>query len=136
MRNRQIKLVGDHDETLDLSNPKHAEIHRREMNVARHVMAELQQSYPGHPWAVRVDGKGIAKAVLIKLPAIMRARDHYVIPMPMLMRGSIGDFQRLVRHAGGELLERFNIPRSGFLVDPFLLARQLHLRAPGAKVPS
>ena len=136
MRNRQIKLVGDHDETLDLRDEKNQELHRREMNVARHVMAELQQAYPGHPWAVRVDGKGLAKAVLIKLPAIMRPRDHYVLPMPLLMRGSIGDFQRLVRHAGGELLERFNIPRSGFLVDPFLLARQLHLRAPGAKVPS
>ena len=82
MRNRQVKLVADHDETLDLSDPHQAEIHRREMTVARNVMNVLQRVYPGHPWAVRVDGKGLAKAVLIKLPAVMRPRDHYIIPMP------------------------------------------------------
>ena len=136
MRNRQIKLVADHDETLDLSDPKQADIHRREMNVARAVMAELQLAYPTHPWAVRVDGKGIYKAVMVKLPAIMRPRDHYVLPMSLLLGGSIGDFQRLVRRAGGEILERFNIPRSGFSADPFLIARQLHMNSPGAKVPT
>lgn len=136
MRNRQVKLVGDHDETLDLSDPAQAEIHRREMNVARHIMTELQLAYPMHPWGVRVDAKGKAKAALIKLPAIMPAKSHYVIPLATLLGGSVGDFKRLVRQAGGEILERYNIPRSGFTSDPFLLARQAHLRAPSAKVPT
>jgi len=135
MQNRQVKLVGDHDETLDLSDPKQAEIHRREMNVARNVMAELQAAYPTHPWGVRVDAKGKAKAALIKLPAIMPAQSHYVIPLATLLGGSVADFKRLVRQAGGEILERYNIPRSGFLADPFLLARQAAIR-PGAKVPT
>lgn len=136
MRNRQIKIVADHDETLDLSDPKQRAVHDREMNIARAVMRELMASYPAHPWGVRVDGKGLAKAVMIKLPAVMRPRDHYVIPMVTLMAGTIGDFNRLVRHAGGEILERFNIPRSGFLADPFLQARQLHFLNPNAKVPT
>ena len=136
MRNRQIKLVADHDETLDLSNPRHAEIHRREMNVAKHVMDQLHRSYPNHPWAVRVDGKGLYKAVMVKLPAIMRPRDQYVLPMAALLNGTIADFARMVDKAGGEILERYKIPRSGFTADAFLAARQLYFQSPGAKVPT
>lgn len=134
MRNRQVKLVADHDETLDLSDPHQAEIHRREMTVARNVMNVLQRIYPGHPWAVRVDGKGLAKAVLIKLPAVMRPRDHYIIPMPTLLNGTIADFRRLVTNAGGEIMERLDIPRSGFLEDPFVLARDRFKQNPGQRI--
>jgi len=135
MRNRQVKIVGDHDETLDLSDPAQAAIHRKEMNVARFVMAALQKHFPGHAWAVRVDAKGINKAVMVKLPAIMRPQDHYVIPLATLLGGSIGDFDRLIMRAGGEIMERFKIPRSGFREDPFVLARNAHLLRPSAKVP-
>ena len=134
MRNRQVKLIRDHDETLDLSDPKQAEIHRREMSVASNVMNVLQRHYPGHPWMVRVDGKGAYKAALINLLAIMRPQDHYVIPIPVLLGGSINDFRRLVINAGGEIMERFAIPRSGFIEDPFLAGRKLHLQAPSRKI--
>ena len=136
MQKRQVKITGDHDETLDLSDPKNMEIHRREMEVARAVMTVLQQHYPGHPWAVRVDAKGKYKAVMIKLPAIMRAQDHYVLPFPLLLGGTIGDFNRRVIAAGGEIMERFNIPRSGFREDPFVLARNAHILRPSMGPPT
>lgn len=135
MRNRQIKLVESHDETTgDLPAHVAEELHRREMNVARNVMNVLQRQYPGHPWLVTVDAKGKYKAVLIKLPAVMRPRDHYVLPIPTLLNGTIGEFRAMVMRGGGEILERFAIPRSGFTEDPFFAARQLHLRNPGRSI--
>ena len=136
MAGRQIKVTGDHDETLDLTKPENREIHKKEMAVARAVMTVLQEAYPGHPWAVRVDAKGKYKAAMIKLPAIMRSQDHYVLPLPKLLGGTIGDFKRLVIEAGGHIMERFRIPRAGFREDPFVLARNAHILRPGAGVPT
>lgn len=104
------------------------EDHAKEVALACFVMEILQRYYPGHCWSVRVSGGGVndkgrvkPRGVEVKIPILMGTKS-YVIPAPMLM----ADFNqscRLIRAAGGEILERFNIPRSGFQLDPFMLAR-------------
>lgn len=133
---RDVILKKSYEETVDLRDARARETAVKEMRLAKAIMEILNRAYPGHPWLVKVDAKGKTKAALIKLPAIMRAQDYYVLPLWFLLSGSLNDFEAKVRDAGGNLMERFNIPRSGFQEDPFQIARHARIRNPNAKVPT
>lgn len=125
---REMALHFDHNETETPSDEL-----RREHVLCASVMEDLQRFYPGYAWAIRVAGGGVdangrkkPKGVEIKLPVLMPPNKSYVIPAHMLMK-DVNTSTRLVREAGGHILERYNIPRTGFTLDPFLIARRAHL---------
>jgi hypothetical protein len=127
---RDMMLMADHNET----NLEDAKVDR-ELQMCACVMEALQRYYPGHVWMVRAGGGGEDKfgrekprGIEIKIPAIMPVNKCYVIPMPMLLK-SENEFMKRVRDAGGEICERYNLPRSGFELDPFLIARNANLRS-------
>jgi len=94
----------------------HEEHGASDMRLAQTIGVILQHHYPGHFWAVEVDShQGI-----------------YTITIPVLL-GNWKYMQHLsslshenIKKAGGELLERFKIPRSGlkFGIAQFQEARK------------
>lgn len=87
--------------------------------LARKVGETLQRHYADHPWLVEVDhAQGV---VMISLPIIMPRNRKYVLHTSSL---AADPGLRAVIRAGGEILERYNVPRSGFSLDRFLEARE------------
>lgn len=85
----------------------------------------LERNYPGHPWMIEASHK--QGVVFISIP-IFTGRNKYVVHISVLK--SDPGLRHIVR-AGGEILERFNIPRQSFSVDQYvgaLNAMPLNLR--------
>jgi hypothetical protein len=84
-----------------------------DLTMACETGLTLHSHYRGHPWTVEVDSKqGVC---LITLP-ILLGNWKYTIPLKMLNPA-------MVIKAGGEILERFNLPRSRIDFASFLEAR-------------
>jgi len=104
-----------------------AEVRRREEAMAFSVAEELLRWYPGHPWQVDVTlftvhlGEKRPGGVQIKLPVVMPPGKGYNIPLGLLRDAN--SFTKYVREAGGNILERYQIPRGGCSFDHLLAAR-------------
>ena len=99
-----------------------------ELWVARRAFALLEAAYPGHLWLVDCD---LAKGgVAISIPVLMGGNWVYFIRMADLE-------PRKVIMAGGELLERYRLPRGAIRPDRFVEAREEHsiLAQKSKKVP-
>lgn len=102
---------------------------RYDLWVARRTTELLERAYPGHPWLVEADsGKGV---VTLSLPILMGGNWVYLIKWADLTPA------RVVA-AGGEVLERYRLPRGRFDLSRFLEARDRHSLMPGKSraVPS
>lgn len=89
-----------------------------DLALTKAIADVLERHYPSQPWTVEVDhSQGV---VFISLPIIMRRNQKYVLHIDRL-KSDPG--LRSVIRAAGEILERHNVPRSGFRLDHFLHAR-------------
>jgi hypothetical protein len=88
-----------------------------ELLVARSVFALLQQHYGGHLWFV--DCSTQRGGVAISIPILLGGNWVYFIRLADL------DSAAVVR-AGGEILERYRLPRGAFELGAFLDARARH----------
>jgi hypothetical protein len=97
-------------------NGTHGDEHiAADMDMAKQVGECLHKHYRGHFWAVHVDSKqGVC---LISIPVLL-GNWKYLIKLRDLT-------PLAVFNAGGEILERFNIPRSALDVAAFCEARKL-----------
>lgn len=92
--------------------------HARDLALTKRIAETLERHYPSHPWMVEVNhAQGVA---FISLPIIMRNNQKYVLHTDKFL--SDPGLRSVIR-AGGEILERHNVPRSGFRLDDFLRAR-------------
>jgi hypothetical protein len=100
-----------------------------ELLVAKGVFALLQQHYGGHLWFV--DCSTQRGGVAISIPILLGGNWVYFIRLADL------DSAAVVR-AGGEILERYRLPRAPFELGSFLTARARYsiMANPGRKVPS
>ena len=90
-----------------------------EMEIAKNITEILQHFYPGHFWMVHVDARqGIA---YLKIPTLMPKSHCYNIHLHRV--SGPNDLARVVKQFGGEILERFNIPRSGIDIPAYCAAR-------------
>lgn len=90
-----------------------------EVRLCKEIYRVLSAHYPGHPWAIEVHAE--QGFVFITIPPLLGANWGYVLPFGPLD----GDtFRASVIRAGGDLLERFEIPRS--TID---MARYIELEA-------
>lgn len=89
------------------------EFARRDLAMCERVLVELNRHYPGHPWLVNVSHKG--GSVGVKLCYFDRlgrfSRLGYWLPLT-LFASELG--WREVMLAGGELLERYGLPRAAY----------------------
>jgi hypothetical protein len=97
--------------------------------VARRAYALLDRAYTGHGWQVIADSA--QGYVGVRLPILTGGNWAYLIKWADLTPAQ-------VIRAGGELLERYRLPRGRFELGTFLEAREKHsiLLKPGRKVPS
>lgn len=103
----------------------------RDLALTKRMAEVLERHYPGHPWMVQVShAQGVA---YIKLPILMKRNQAYILHIDrMAMDPSL----RCVMRAGGELLEKYSVPRSQFLLDHFLTARDVSRPKPRFIMPS
>lgn len=95
----------------------------RDLALTKRIAAVLEAHYPSHPWMIEVShAQGVA---MISLPIIMRMNQKFVLHTDRL---TSDPSLRAVVRAGGEILERHNVPRSGFRLDHFLHARAANPR--------
>ena len=88
--------------------------------LGKHVGEALAKFYPGHPWGVASE----LEHGIVKLCIQGFSQWQYVIHAASLK----GDpSMKRVMRAGGELLERLDMPRNGFKMDAW--------RAANAKLP-
>jgi len=100
-----------------------------DLAAARAVRRILDTAYPGHDWEVIADsGQGY---IAFRIPALMGINFAYLIKGRKLT-------PEAVLKGGGELLERYRLPRGKFDLDRFLEARAKHsiLLGRSKKVPS
>lgn len=103
---------------------------QHDLDLSRRIGEVLERHYPGHFFLVEVDSRGgIAH---ISIP-ILTENWRYNIPLPLLH----GDpSMRMVVKAGGEILERWRIPRSGLDVAAFRAAMRHKIHGPKQKPPT
>lgn len=89
-----------------------------DLALTKRIAETLERHYPSHPWMVEVShANGV---VFISLPIVMKRNQKFVLHTDNL---KVDPGLRAVVRAGGEILERHNVPRSGFRLDHFLHAR-------------
>jgi hypothetical protein len=88
-----------------------------DLAAARSVRRILDTAYPGHDWEVIADsGHGY---VAFRIPALMGMNFAYLVKGKDLTPEAI-------LKGGGELLERYRLPRGKFDLDRFLETRDKH----------
>lgn len=94
----------------------------------------INQHYPGHFWVVKIDS--VQGYLMIKIPLLMGMTNWYFIPLDLLATDP--GMKRVIRGCG-EILERYNMPRSALREADFLNAVDLippHLRGTHGQIPS
>jgi hypothetical protein len=87
-----------------------------DMWVARRAMGVLYTHYAGHMWQVQSDTK--KHLLKISIPILMGVCHWYVINLKIHELTP-----NLIVRAGGEILERYGLPRGRFELGSFLEAR-------------
>lgn len=100
-------------------------------DVCRAVGEDLTHYYPGHLWCVGANHE--AGTLYIDLPYQKPAhlRQYGYLMHISTVLGADG--RKKVMRAGGELLERFGLPRSAATPDADAMARENGLLADGAR---
>lgn len=118
--NGRMNMHGQIDTAGIDSNPRQQDL---EMRFAKKIGDVLYAAYPGHLWAVTVHIDAKTAGAKISLPVLMGAAMCYAMPLTAIVN-SPNELEKIVREAGGHILERFRIPRSGIDVAAFLHARE------------
>jgi hypothetical protein len=86
----------------------HGLLQAYEEGLAKKVFEKLWSHYPMYDWKVKVDAHPMIGMVSIKLPRIHHSTLGWNFPIDKLASDPNMD---IVKHAGGELLERFKLTR-------------------------
>jgi hypothetical protein len=93
-----------------------------EVAMCKAMARILFAHYPGHPWSVEVHAEqGYA---FITIPPLLGANYGYILHLDKI--DTQDSFVQGVKEAGGNLLERFSIPRSSIDIAHYLALEQKH----------
>ena len=127
--NRAPKVTSKTEYENKWSGVKADDAQARDIELATIIGDKLTEHYPGHPWYVEVDSNG--RMVHISIPVLMhnhrfniRMRDLHSDPG-----------LKLVIRAGGEILERWKMPRTTMNVADFKAAQRHRIHGPKDKAP-
>lgn len=84
-----------------------------DMAIAQEVVHVLNRHYPGHPWQVDVQGRGIVvrHALISLIAGSYLRREGFSYLMPRERMGTPKKITKAAVWAGGSMLELFNLPR-------------------------
>ena len=113
------RYVGPNPESISDAEKLQA-VYEFDIWRANRVAAVLKTAYAGYLWCVEHDlSQGICK---ISIPILMGIANWYVFNLR-----THGDLTKgMVLVAGGEILERYGLPRTAFHLGAFLEARGKH----------
>jgi len=94
------------------------------------MMQVLNKHYPGYPWRCVYDGA--QKMAYFSIPILMGINKFWAVNLTTDTMD-----EGLLMRAGGQLLERYRLPRNRFNLGAFLDAREQHsaLVVPSREVP-
>jgi len=119
-------------EAVSIHLSGHGETEMADTAICKAVGEELMQLYPRHRWAVQADTfAGVVNVRLLYSGASGMSNYGYQLHMNTLMSGE-NTARRAVMRAGGELLERYGLARSGATEESAMLARGHGLIRDGA----
>jgi hypothetical protein len=101
---------------IGLDDSPEVVVNTLDVALAKRITEVLMKHYPGHPWAVYVDGEhGMAHIKNMGLSGNWGFMLHinFLEPDP-------NSLDRKVMRAGGELLERYNITRGAVRMKEYL----------------
>jgi hypothetical protein len=100
---------------LDIQSPE-AAIHNTvlDQNMAKTLAEALTKAYPGHAWAVNVEGR---TGLITIRDLYLSGQYGYVLKIGQVY--SISSLERDAVRAGGEILERFRFDRSQFKAEQY-----------------
>ncbi len=105
-RQRRVRLYGEASPITGNFDKLPAEV-----ETCKRIASVLEHHYPGHPWAVAVNAdQGLA---IISIPDLLGPNWGFNIHLDKLD-------DKIVMEAGGHILERFKIARSGMDVAVYL----------------
>jgi hypothetical protein len=88
------------------------DIRANDLILAKEMADTLNRHYPGHLWAVHVQGEqGMADVRNMSLSG------EYGYRLRLVANYSMSEFLKRVVKAGGEILERFNLSRTAHRVE-------------------
>lgn len=95
---------------------------RAKMGICKWTAEILQSAYPGHAWMVEVRMNRDGGVIQLQIRGLMPANYWHTIHLSSILTDPNG--KATVRKAAGELLERYNIARTGFSADQWQQALQ------------
>lgn len=114
--------------SIDISG----EYDKQDIALCHQIMNVLKWHYPDHPWMVNANHKtGVADIKLCYL-----SRKGALTPYGFMFHiGEMqnGEFRRKIMRGGGELLERYGLPRVSATADSELLHQEHGIEKIGAK---
>lgn len=126
-RHREQRVVTHVDTSSDID---HSKI-EAESNMAQRIVERLQFLYPGHAWECTVDSR--TGGVQLRIAVLMTGPHCYFFGFDDI--ATENGFNRWVQEAGGNLLERFKIPRSTFDLPAYMDAEKRAVFHINQKVP-
>jgi hypothetical protein len=84
-----------------------------DMAIAKDICHQLTRHYPGHPWTVSVQGRGIIvrHTIISMVAGAYLRREGFSYLMPREKMGTPKEIEHSAIMAGGNMLELFNLPR-------------------------
>ncbi len=102
-QDRDLKKV---DNTINFEESVHPRVAEAEYTLAGHVFGVLHKTYKGHQWEVSADVPN--GTVVIKLLTVSSAMGYRLF----IGTRTITQLLEAAKMAGGEILERFDLPRT------------------------
>lgn len=81
---------------------------QRNLRIASAASERLSREYPGYTWIVEVSAA--AGIMNVRCPDLS---EQFGYQLPLRILADEGAWTHWLRHAGGEFLERFSMPREG-----------------------
>lgn len=85
-----------------------------DMAIARQIAHALNKHYPGHPWTVHVQGRGIIlrHTLISAVAGAFLRKEGFSYLMPRHKMGTPKEIETSAVNAGGSMLELFSLPRA------------------------
>lgn len=107
--------------TFELNSEDRGPEYGAEMALAKQMQEIACKEFPGYGWVCGADLRKTAGIVTMRLPPLMAEGIVYVEHAEKL--NNYNDLVAFVKKSGGEILERFRLPRAKLTIESFDDAR-------------